>query len=154
MNIFPTDLDISKNRLTKFGVTLSIVKGGTLLFETDSHTIFGFLQAIEVLSDDLAGSSVADKIVGKAVGLLCVYAQIKSLYASTLSNSAKEVLQQNKIYCEYGVLVDRILDRRGTNICPFEHIVAGISDPKRAFKKITLFFNNKNKVDSRSLSSF
>ena len=140
--------------MTKFGVTLSIVKEGKLLFETDSHTVLGFLRAIDVLSDDLANSSVADKVVGKAVGLLCVYAQIKSLYASTLSNSAKEVLQQNKIYYEYGVLVDSILDRQGTNICPFEHLVAGTSDPKRAYKKIVQFFNSKNKVDSRSPNSF
>jgi hypothetical protein len=128
------DLDAAKSRLYDENLTLTIVKKGTVLFETSSHRISGFLSAIELLGAKLEGASVADKVAGKAVALLCVYAGINEVYAEVLSKKAKAVFGENQIHCEWKELVEKILDLNRSSVCPFEKVAAGISDPQRAYK--------------------
>ena len=79
-------------------LTLVIVKDGSVLFQTDSHRISGFLDAIEKCGANLEGSSVADRVIGKAVALLCVYAKVKEVYACVLSRKAQAIQRtQNRL---------------------------------------------------------
>lgn len=128
------DLDAAKSRLYDENLTLTIVKKGTVLFETSSHRISGFLNAIEQLGAKLEGASVADRVAGKAVALLFVYAGIKEVYAEVLSEKAKAVFGENEIHCEWKELVENILDLNRSSVCPFEKAAAGISDPQKAYK--------------------
>jgi len=128
------DLDIAKSTLYKKELTLTIVKNGKVFFETDSHRISGFLGAIEQLDARLEGASVADRVAGKAVALLCVYAKIKEVYAEVLSRKAKAVLEENGIRHEWKTLVDNVLDLNQSGVCPFEKAAADISDPEAAYK--------------------
>ena len=128
-----TDLDIAKNRLHGNDLTLVAVKDGEVLFETGSHRISGFLDAIERLSIELEGASVADRVAGKAVALLCVYAGISEVYAEVLSRKAKGVFEENRIPCHWKELVENILDLNRSDVCPFEKAASDISDPERAY---------------------
>ena len=127
------DLEKAKSRLHQKGLTLIIVKNGAVLFETGSHRISGFLGAIEQFGVRLEGASVADRVVGKAIALLCVYAGIREVYAEVLSRKAQAVLEENGIPCQWKELVDTILDLNGNDVCPFEKAAAGISDPEKAY---------------------
>jgi hypothetical protein len=128
------DLDIARNNLRRKGLTLAIVKNGEALFETRSHRISGFLSAVENLGDQLESASLADKVAGKAVALLCVYAGISAVYAETLSCKAKVVLEKNGIHTEWKELIDNVLDLNRSDVCPFEKTAEKISAPKDAFK--------------------
>jgi len=129
------DLETAKTHLTQEHLTLIIIKKGETLFETQSHRISGFLAAIEEIGSDLEGASIADKVVGKAVALLCAYAGIKAVYAETLSRSAIDVLEERKVEVEWKRLVDNILDTNKEGICPFEKEATKITDPEEAFNK-------------------
>jgi hypothetical protein len=129
-----SDLDTAKSRLFEENLTLAIVKNGEILFETGSHRISGFLGAIEQLGARLEGASAADRIAGKAVALLCVYAKISDVYAEVLSRKAKAVFEENGIRHEWNALVDNILNLNKSGVCPFEKAAAEISDPKDAYK--------------------
>ena len=129
-----SDLDIAKNKLYEEELTLAIVKNGEVLFETRSHRISGFLNAIEKLGAKLKDASVADRVAGKAIALLCVYARIKEVYAEILSKKAKTVFEQNSIPHKWKELVDNILDSNKSGVCPFEKAADGISDPKDAYR--------------------
>jgi hypothetical protein len=128
------DLEIAKNQLHRKELTLAIVKNGEVLFETHSHRISGFLGAIEKLGSQLNGASVADRVAGKAIALLCVYAGICHVYAEVLSRKAKAVFEENGIRHEWKELVDNILNLNKSRVCPFEKAAADISDPKDAYK--------------------
>ena len=128
-----SDLDIAKSKLYKKELTLTIVKNGEVIFETDSHRISGFLGAIEKFGAKLEGASVADRVAGKAIALLCVYAKIKEVYAEVLSKKAKTVFEQNGVHHEWRELVDNVLDLNKSGVCPFEKVAAGISDPREAY---------------------
>ena len=128
-----SDAGIAKNRLYEKGLTLVVVKNGEVVFETGSHRISGFLGAIEQLGAGLKGAAVADRVAGKAVALLCVYASISNVYAGVLSRKAKAVFEEHGIPCEWKTLVDKILDLNRSGVCPFEKAAADISDPEAAY---------------------
>jgi hypothetical protein len=127
------DLETAKALLNQKQLTLAIVKNGKTLFETKFHRISGFLNAIEQQGVNLKDSSVADKIVGRAVALLCVYAGVKAVYAETLSTAGKTVLEQNGTCDEWKELVGTILDDKKQDLCPFEKEAADVNDPKDAY---------------------
>ena len=127
------DLNIAKSSLSQKGLTFIIVKNGTVLFETGSHRISGFLGAIEQFGVRLKGASVADRVVGKAIALLCVYAGIREVYAEVLSRKAQAVLEENGVPCGWKELVDTILDLNRSDVCAFEKAAADISDPEKAY---------------------
>jgi hypothetical protein len=130
------DLEIAKKRLSEDGLTLSIVKNSEVVFETVSHGVSGFLEAVEKFGDKLEGASVADRIVGKAVALLCVYAKVEAIYAMVLSRNAEELLEENMIHFEWKRLVENILDANKTGLCPFERLAMEISSPKEAYERL------------------
>ncbi len=139
------DLELAKDQLYHKKMTLVIVKNGDVLFDTASHRISGFLCAIDQIGDKLEGASIADRVVGKAIALLAVYAGIGEVYAEVLSQKAKKVLKENGINCEWNRMVDNILDFNRSGVCPFEKTAEAISDPKRAyltFKELLQSFTN------------
>ena len=131
-----SDLEEAKKRLVENDLTLCIVKKGQVVFETGSHGISGFLDAIKKLGRGLEGASVADRVAGKAIALLCIYSKVKALYALTLSRKAKELLEGNAVHFEWKDLVENILSPNGSKICPFEQMAMGISDPSEAYRKL------------------
>jgi hypothetical protein len=136
------DLEIAKERLNEKSLTLSIVKNGEIIFETVSNGISGFLEAIEKFGDVLEGASVADRVTGKAIALLCVYAKVKAVYAIILSKGAKSVFEKHAVYHEWEELVENILDINKAGICPFEKLATEISNPKDAYRKLKALQNS------------
>lgn len=129
-----TDLDIAKNELYEENLTLAIVKNSKVLYATKNNRISGFLDAIEKLGSQLEGASLADRVAGKAIALLCVYAKIREVYAAVLSRKAQAVLKQHKITFYWNELVDNVLDATKTGVCPFEKAAANVSNPQEAYK--------------------
>lgn len=83
---------------------------------------------------DLNGFSVADKIVGKAVAMLFVFAGIKEVFTDVLSTSALDVLTKNNIKVSYNILTEKIINRLKTGICPMEIAVSNTDSPSEAYQ--------------------
>ncbi len=94
------------------------------------------MKAIKELDKEMRGSSVADRIVGKAAALLCVHAGVLAVFAVTASERGIQVLNENSVLCRFENRVPRILDSKRSDICPFERLVIGISNPKEAHEKL------------------
>lgn len=124
-----TDLQIAKNNLS--GHTICLCKAENRIF-SDKRGIapmMGFIAA----ELDLSGYSVADIVVGKAAALLFVKCKIKSVFAKTLSESGKAVLERYGIEYEFDTLTDKIINRDGTDVCPMEKAVANTDNPEEAY---------------------
>ena len=124
-----TDLQLAKNNLT--GHTICLCRDGKILV-SDRKGIAPIMGLIagEV---DIAGYSVADTVVGKAAALMFVKCGVAAVYAKTLSNGGKSVLEKYGIYFEYDVLTERILNREGTDQCPMEKTVQDTDDIEKAY---------------------
>ncbi|MEM2987799.1 MAG: DUF1893 domain-containing protein, partial [Candidatus Bathyarchaeia archaeon] len=129
------DLEKAKIRLHEKGLTIVVVKDFKLLFESKGHGISNLLETLDTLGDSIRGASIADKIVGKAAALLCISAKVKAVYAPIMSMEAKRVLEKYGVYAEWDMLVEKILDSSGKDICPFERAAMEINDPKEAYRK-------------------
>jgi thioredoxin 1 len=137
------DLTLAKKHLlNEKGLTLSIAKNGEIIFEDSSRGISGFLEAIEKLGNKLEDASVADRVVGEAIALLCVYAKVRSVYAITLSKMAKAVFEKHMIYHEWDNLVENIMDANKADKCPFEKLATEISNSKEAYKRLKALQNS------------
>ena len=135
------DLEVAKERLLKGNLALVFVKNSISIYETNTGGLGGFLKAIKDLGKNLNKSSVADKVVGKAAALLCIYSQVKSVYAVNLSESGSLILKKQGIQFDYENLIPLVLNAKKTEQCPFEKLVENESDPKTAYLKIQKFYN-------------
>lgn len=122
--------------LDKTGNCLMIYKGCELIFKSQSKGIRPYLEAIESINDGLKGTTVVDKIVGRAAALLIAHIEAGEVYASVLSLPGKEVLDQYGFQAVFSTLVDQIKLKDGRIFCPFERMVQGISDPSIAYVEI------------------
>jgi len=133
------DLSLAKQRLSQKNLSLVIAKNGRVLFETESHGIIGLLKAIKQLQDNMACSSVADRIVGRAAALLLVYSSVVAVFGVTSSDGGIEILKNSHVFHEFERRVPCILDSKGVDVCPFERLVARFSHPKEAYKELKAY---------------
>lgn len=129
-------LEIAERQLKEKKLSLVFVKNSKAIFETRTEGLRGFVQAIDELDGMLTGASVADKTIGKAAALLCVYANVAAAFAVTISRSGLETLNAYSIRCEYENLVSTILNRKKTDRCPFEKLVENTANPEEAYREI------------------
>jgi hypothetical protein len=116
------DLELAKLELIKEDLNLVVVKKGKVIFKTKEPGICGFLSVIEKLDANLVAASVADKIVGVAAAMLCVYTGVFSVFALTISEGGIRVLEENNIPCVFKKKVKNILNRKKNDVCPFEKV--------------------------------
>ena len=124
-----TDLQIAKNNLE--GHTICLCREGKCLFSEKR----GISPMMDFIAEgkDLSGYSVADLVVGKAAALLFIKCKIKAVFAKTISESAKRVLELHGVGYEYETLTEKIINRDGTDICPMEKAVTGTDDVEEAY---------------------
>ena len=85
---------------------------------------------------DFSRFAAADKVIGRATAFLYQLMGIRTVYAHVISRPALAVFDAHGVYVRYGQLVDNIINRQGTGICPFEEAVLSIEDPAEALRAI------------------
>jgi hypothetical protein len=130
------DLETASKRLNQKSLNLVVVKNGKVLFETESHGLNDLVEAINQLQSSMKGSSVADRIVGRAAALLFVYSGVSAVFAATISDGGIEILSNNNVFHEFENRVPRILNLKKTDVCPFEKLVAELSSPEEAYERL------------------
>lgn len=91
----------------------------------------------------IEGSYVIDKIVGKAAAMLLIYGKASRVHGKTMSKASDEVLTAHGIEHSWDVLVDHIVNRDGTDMCPMEKKVLDVTEPQEAFEVFRNMFEPK-----------
>ena len=139
-----TDIQTAKANLA--GHTVCLVKGESI-FKSTKRGVAPLLEFIDG-GRDFSGFSAADKIVGKAAALLYAHMGVKEVYAEVMSKSAEQVLKAQNIMYSYGIIAEKIINRKGDGVCPMEDAVENISSPHEAVTAI------KNKLKLISSGNF
>ncbi len=134
-----SDIEKAKKLLSGGNFTCVLCKGDTSYTSTGKGVspMLTFLEN----GTELRGFSAADKIVGKAAAMLFVCAGVTEVFAEVMSKAAVNYLKERGIACSYGVLTDKIINRKGDGLCPMELAVIDIEDEKLGFSAI------KNRFD-------
>lgn len=135
------DLEIAKKLLIEKGYSLVIVKSGKVIYVANDQGVKSLLNAIKKHGNELSGSTIADKVVGMAVAMLCKYSKIREIYGEVMSIRALEKLLESGIVTQYGVLVPEILDSKKIETCPLEKIAVNCKDEAECYEKLLLFFS-------------
>lgn len=125
-----SDIEKAKEKLAK-DTTCVLVKENKIILSKDKGIapILKFINA----GKNLENFSLADRIVGKAVAMLVVYSKIREVYAEVLSKKGEEVLKKHNIKYSYKTLTEKIINRKGDDICPMEKTVSKIFDATLAY---------------------
>ncbi len=128
-----TDLQRAKSLLE--GHTCVLCKGE----EKKISDLKGILPMVIFLKSgtDFKGFSAADKIVGKAAAHLFVLAKVSAVYGEVMTEEAKAFLESHKIFAQAGTLTHRIINRKGTGLCPMEEAVKDCKTSEEALQCIT-----------------
>ncbi|MDH5779124.1 MAG: DUF1893 domain-containing protein [Candidatus Bathyarchaeota archaeon] len=130
------DLECARLRLRAQKLSLVVVKDRKVIYESGSHGITSFLEAAGILGTKLAGSAVADKIVGRAVAFLCVHFQVSAVFAVVLSIEGVHVLKDNNVFYQFEKCVPHIQNQKGNGMCPFERLALTFTTPEEAYRKL------------------
>ena len=134
------DIELASSLLEEEKWNLVIVKAGQVLFSSRERGIATFFQAVKNMDDSLHNAAVADHIVGLAVAMLCLYAQITSVYAGIASMGALEMLKGQGMTVTSKKVVTYISNRDGTDLCPFEKLAGNCQSPSQLFAALQSLF--------------
>jgi hypothetical protein len=76
--------------------------------------------------------------------MLCVYAQIASVYASVASKGALAMLREQGVNVAVEGEVSFISNRDGTDLCPFEKLAQDMNSPSELFLALESMFAKAN----------
>lgn len=136
LSITMKDLVIARNILAMQELSLVVVKSEKVLFTSKASGVLGLVNAITSCGSEMRGSSVADRVIGRAAALLCAYSGVSEVYAALTSKPGRLVLDKHDIRIEYHNVVPNILDRDRVGMCPFEKLTENIESPEQAFLSI------------------
>lgn len=110
--------DDLKNILLAGGHSLVVANPDVRTF--DGMGVSDLMRILNTEPDALFGARLADKVVGKAAASLMAVGGVGEVYADVLSMTGFAMLSRAGIPVTYGKLVDHIVNRAGTGICPLE----------------------------------
>ena len=138
------DIELARSLLQQEKLNLVIVKEEQILLSSKEGGLQPLFNAIVSLGDGLHGAAIADKIVGSAAAMLCLYAQIASVYALVASTGALAMLREKGVTISNKNEVPHIFNYDGTDLCPFEKLALSISQPPQLFSALESFFAEGN----------
>lgn len=68
----------------------------------------------------LKGTSIADKVVGKAAAALMILGGVKEVFTDIISRPALDLFARSEVRVGYGKVVPHIINRTKTGWCPLE----------------------------------
>lgn len=131
----PSDLSRARAILAgDSGLTCALVCGEEVITSRER----GVAPLLELLDagQDLAGFSLADKIIGRAAAFLVVKARLAAVWTSVLSHGAATLLAYHRIPYAFALRVEGIRNRSDTGPCPMESAVTTIEDVEAALAAI------------------
>ena len=113
-------LESAKEQLHNNNFSIVIV-GENDVYTSTKHGVAPLLEILDGGNDVIKNSFVADKVVGKEV------------YADIISSHALDVFEKYKVKAYYGNLVEYIINRDKTGMCPMEKAVLEADEPNMAY---------------------
>jgi hypothetical protein len=134
------DIDLARSLLEEEKWNLVIVKRGQVFFSSRERGVAPFFQAIQSMGKSLHNAAVADRIVGLAVAMLCLYARIASVYAGIASQGALDMLKKKGVTVSSQSVVPYISNYDGTDLCPFEKLAGNCQRPSQLLAALQSLF--------------
>jgi hypothetical protein len=134
------DIDVAHSLLEKERWNLVIVKKGQVFFTSREQGVAPFFGAVQRMGESLHNAALADRIVGSAVAMLCLYAGISAVYAEIASQGAVDMLKEEGVTVSSKRTVLHISNYDGSDLCPFEKLARNSGNPADLFSSLESIF--------------
>jgi len=122
--------------LEQEGLSIIIEKNGEIIFQSYDPMLKPLFTCLKENKDQLQGSVVFDKIVGRAAAYLCIIGRVKEIYTPLASESAITVLKENNIKIGALNTIPLIKNRENTDTCPMEKLASVCKSPEEFYKAL------------------
>jgi len=113
---------------------LVIAKDNNIIYRGRGEGIRPLIDAIDTIGlNDLRGAILADRVVGLAASYLVTYAGFSEVHGLIVSRSAASFLESRGITLYWMEMVDAILDRSRSSLCPFEKLALKARSPREFY---------------------
>ncbi len=136
------DVKLARALLRDNGVGLVAVKNGRVVATSQERGVRPLLDMALRRASDLAGAVLGDRVVGRASAMLCVYCRVAAVYTPLASESAVAELSSARIPLVADRRTQSILNRAGTDVCPFERMTEGLRSPAEVVQALRSFFGS------------
>jgi len=134
------DIELARSLFEEEKWNLVIVKGGQVLFSSRERGVAPFFQAVQRMRKSLHNATMADRIVGLAVAMLCLHARIASVYAGIVSQGAINMLKGQGVTVSSKNIVPYVSNHDGTDLCPFEKLAGNCQKPSQLLAALKSLF--------------
>ncbi|MBD3377321.1 DUF1893 domain-containing protein [candidate division KSB1 bacterium] len=123
-------------RLKEENLSLIVEKHGKILYQSAHPRLEPLFRALQELGEEMAGALIIDKVIGAAAARLAVIAKVSHVITPLTSRTAVEILQKNAIKLEFVNLVDSILNRDQSDLCPMEKMAKTFPDNQTFYEHL------------------
>ena len=134
------DIEVAREAISNSDNSIVVVQYGKIWKQIKGNGLRPFLELIEEMGEDIQGTVVGDRILGKASAMLCRYSKVKGVYSPQGTKTGIALLIMGGIPCQVDQLIPFIKNRDGSGLCPFEKMLEGVDTPDEAYKVL------KNKI--------
>lgn len=117
-------------------LTLAVLRGDRIVFQSEHDGIRDALMLHDEHPELLRGAVIVDRIIGRAAATLFADGGAAAVYGRVMTRDAMHVLEEKGAQARANTLTDRIINRAGTDICPMEKAILGVTDPMEAIVRL------------------
>ena len=128
------DLELAREVLSTTDSSIVVISYGKIWKKKKGEGIKPILEVIEEMGEDIHGSVIGDRFLGRASALLCRYVKAQGVYSPQGTKTGIALLIMGGVPCQVGELIPQIMNRNGDGLCPFEKMLKDVGSPDEAYK--------------------
>ena len=128
------DLELAREVLSTTDCSIVVINYGKIWKKKTGEGIRPIMETIEEMGEDIHGSIIGDRILGKASALLCRYAKAQGVYSPQGTKTGIALLIMGGVPCQVDELIPHIMNKNGDDLCPFEKMLKDVDLPEEAYK--------------------
>ncbi|UCF49851.1 MAG: DUF1893 domain-containing protein [Thermoplasmatales archaeon] len=128
------DISLARKILSSEDYSIVVIRNEKILGHDKGDGIKPILRIINKLGEEIEGSVIGDRILGKASAFLCRYSKVSGVYSPQATKTAIAILIVGGIPCQADEMIPFITNRSGDGLCPFEKMLQDVESPEEAYK--------------------
>ena len=127
-------LNLARDVIQTSDSSIVVIKNSQIIAKKKGEGLRPLLEVIQELGEQMQGSIVGDRILGKASALLCRYGNASAVYSPQGTKTAIALLIIGGIPSQIEQMIPNITNRTGDGMCPFEKMLENVTDPQEAYE--------------------
>lgn len=134
------DIGIARDMMRDRDLGLVVVKDKRVVASSREHGVRPLVDAVSRCKESLNGAVVGDRVVGRASAMLCIYCGVGAVYTPLASQGAVAELEVAGVPVVAEAVTRSILNRAGTDVCPFEKMTKDLNSAAEVVATLQSFF--------------